>query len=155
MVCKLVAEALHIAGVVVEEIYLCQGGSPVLVQYACAEGEEILFACKSHCRVDDIKGYVSGVTYALVEDGERITERSVSKTRYELSGIIIQREVLFVCDIFQASRYVFRRDALEVEALAARENGRGKLVNLCGREDEFDMCRRLFEGLEKGVERAC
>ena len=44
-------------------------------------------------------------------------------------------------------------DRAEVEALAAGEDGGGKLPCLGGGEDEDDVGRRLLEGLEEGVER--
>jgi len=45
------------------------------------------------------------------------------------------------------------RDAAEVEALAAGNDGRQDLLRLGGGKNEFDVRRRLFEGLEQGVER--
>ncbi len=43
-------------------------------------------------------------------------------------------------------------DAAQVEALAARHDGRGDLLRLGRGEDELHVRRRLLEGLEQGVE---
>ncbi len=44
-------------------------------------------------------------------------------------------------------------DAPQIEPLAARQNGHRNLADFRRREDEADMLRRLFERLEKRVER--
>ena len=54
----------------------------------------------------------------------------------------------------QAARDVLRADAPEVEPLAARQDGRGHLVQLGGRQNKQHMLGRLFERLEQRVERA-
>jgi hypothetical protein len=43
-------------------------------------------------------------------------------------------------------------DALELEVLAAGEDGHGNLAVLGGREDEDHLGRRLLEGLQQRVE---
>ena len=45
------------------------------------------------------------------------------------------------------------RDAPQIESLAARENRWQDLFRVGRREHEFDVFRRLFEGLEQRVER--
>jgi hypothetical protein len=45
-----------------------------------------------------------------------------------------------------------RRDQLEVEALAARQDGDGNLVDLGGGEDEHHVRRRLLQRLQQRVE---
>ena len=49
----------------------------------------------------------------------------------------------------------FRRDAPEVKALRAAQDGDGKLLNLSGREEELHMRGRFFQRLQQRVERAC
>ena len=44
-------------------------------------------------------------------------------------------------------------DTPEIKALAARKHGHRHLADFGGGENELHMRRRLFEGLEKGVER--
>src|SRR5207302_785308 len=43
-------------------------------------------------------------------------------------------------------------DPTQIEALAARQNGDGNLADFRGGEDELGVRRRLFQGLEQGVE---
>src|SRR5262249_48628558 len=43
-------------------------------------------------------------------------------------------------------------DPTQIEALAARQNGDGNLANFRRGEDELGVRRRLFQGLEQGVE---
>ena len=45
------------------------------------------------------------------------------------------------------------RHLLQVELQAARQHGHRDLLRIGGREDEFDVRRRLFQRLEHGVER--
>ena len=44
------------------------------------------------------------------------------------------------------------RDAAEVEALTAREDGLGDRLYLSGRKDKNHVLRRLFQSLQQGVE---
>ena len=61
--------------------------------------------------------------------------------------------MLLLCDVVEPSYDILRPDAAEGEALAARENGRGDLVQLRRRENEHQVRGRLFQDLEQRVER--
>ena len=47
---------------------------------------------------------------------------------------------------------IFDRDPVEIVCLATRQDGRKNLMLFRRRQNEDSMCRRLFEGLEEGVE---
>ena len=59
---------------------------------------------------------------------------------------------LLVGDLPQAGDDLGHRDPLEVEALAAGKDGDRQLVRFGGGKDELDVFRRLFQGLQQGVE---
>jgi fructose 1,6-bisphosphatase len=62
-------------------------------------------------------------------------------------------ELLGAGDEFQALADQARRQALEAELQAARQHGDRQLLRIGGREQEFDVRRRLLERLQQRVER--
>src|SRR5690606_27744088 len=46
-----------------------------------------------------------------------------------------------------------RREALQIELQAARQDRDRQLLRIGGREQEIDVRRRLFEGLQQRIER--
>jgi 4-hydroxy-L-threonine phosphate dehydrogenase PdxA len=66
--------------------------------------------------------------------------------------IIIRLELFGFEDGFELFNDLIDRDAAELVTLAARQNRRGNLVDLCCCQDENRMGRRLFQCFEKSVE---
>jgi hypothetical protein len=65
----------------------------------------------------------------------------------------IERDLFLSGDELQMLRDQIRRDAMEIEALAAAQNCRQNLLRLGGGEDELHVRRRFLERLEQGIER--
>ena len=85
---------------------------------------------------------------ALVEDGERVAEAAVGLERDELERVVVRRRLHLVADAAQPRLDLAHGDAAEIEALAARLDGRRDLVRLGRREEEDDVLRRLLERLQ-------
>ena len=96
--------------------------------------------------------FLAGEGDQLIENTQRIAERAIC-----LSGHYMQRSFfgfypLFRADALQVFHHVRHGDAVEVEDLASRQNGRKDLVLFgCG-EDEDRMRRWFFERLQKRIE---
>jgi hypothetical protein len=73
--------------------------------------------------------------------------------RAMLEGAVARLDLLGGGDLLQALDDELGRDRLQVEALAAGDDGREHLLHLGGGEDELHVRRRLLEGLEQRVER--
>ena len=89
-----------------------------------------------------------------VEHGERVAHRAVGQTGDQPRRALGQLDALARCHVEQAARDVLRADAAEIEPLAARQDGRGHLVQLGRRQDKQHMLGRLLERFEQRVERA-
>ena len=66
--------------------------------------------------------------------------------------LIVYGDAFLGGDVREVAHDVGDADAVEVEGLAAGENGRKDLVFLGGGQYEDGVCGRLLEGLEEGVE---
>ncbi len=75
--------------------------------------------------------------------------------RHQPHGLGRGVDVLGAQNPFQVPGEARRRDQLEVEALAAGQDGDRDFVNLGRGEHEHHVRRRLFQGLQQRVERVC
>ena len=91
-------------------------------------------------------------THHLVEDGERVAQGAVGLLCDDVQRLGFGIDAFALCDIGQVLGDVVHRDALEVEDLAARQNGRDDFVFFRRGEDELGVRRRLFQSLQEGVE---
>ena len=65
----------------------------------------------------------------------------------------LERDLFLLGDELQMMRDQVRRDAMQIEALAAAQNCRQNFLRLGRREDELHVRRRFFQRLEQRVER--
>ena len=90
--------------------------------------------------------------YELIEHRLRITHAAVSPFGNRPCRRLIQGNAFLLGNVRQMLGNRFRRNRSQIETLTTRKNGRQNLVHLCGRKDEFHMRRRLFQGLQQGIE---
>jgi hypothetical protein len=90
----------------------------------------------------------------LVEQRERVAHRASGLARHEGDGGVVEADAFSAEDVLDARADLLRGQELEIIPLAAGQNRDRNLVHLGRREDELHVRRRLFEGLEQGVERA-
>ena len=154
MVDEFIAQPFHVAGAVVEVVDLGEGHRAVAVQDAVSQLEEIVSAGEADDRVD--RGFVDvrALADALVEDGKRVTQGAVRQTGDEVRGAGRQLQVFFLRDIREPCGDVLGRYTVEVETLAAGQDGGRKLVDFRRGEHELDVLRRLLQRLQQRVERA-
>src|SRR5262249_32431447 len=88
----------------------------------------------------------------LVQHRLRVAHRAAGAPRDQLERLVVGLHVLGLYDLAQPFDDARQRDAGEVEALAARQDGQRNLLYVGGRENEFDMFGRLLQGLQQGVE---
>ncbi len=88
----------------------------------------------------------------LVEQRHGVADAAFTGSRHQPQRAVAGLDGLGVADLPQQRRHRGRRDAPELELLAAREDGGGDRLDLGGREDEHQVRRRLLDDLEQGVE---
>ena len=89
---------------------------------------------------------------SLVEDGQRVTHRTVSLMRDHVQRLVVDGDVLTFCHHPEVLHDVLHRDPVEVVGLATRKDGRKDLMLLCSRKNEYRVCRRFLQSLEERVE---
>ena len=90
---------------------------------------------------------------ALVQKTQRVAQRAVGNVREQLRTVRPEVDALLLRDVVQPSHDLARQNAAERKALAARENGRGHLVQLGRRQNEHQVLRRLLQNFQQRVER--
>ena len=88
----------------------------------------------------------------LVERREGVPNRSLGRARDHGQGVVGDLDRLARGDVAQVRDQVPHADPAKIQPADAREDGREDLVGVRGGEDEGDVLRRLFEGLEQRVE---
>ena len=89
----------------------------------------------------------------LIEHRFGIAQSAFGAAGDGVRGRGLERDFLLSGDELQMLRNQIRRDAVQVEALAAAQDCRQNFLRLSRCENEFHVRWRLFEGLEQGVER--
>ncbi len=97
--------------------------------------------------------FVAAKTDELIERGFGIAHPAVRPARNSVKCRFIHGNFFFFCDVAKVVDDERRRNASQIEALAARKNGRQHLFGIGRGEHEFHVRRRLFERLEQRVER--
>ena len=87
-----------------------------------------------------------------VEDRQRVAHRAFRGARDQHQRRGIGLGIFLRDDAGEMLGKLFDLDALQVEALAARQHGHRHFARLGGGEDELHMLRRLFQSLEQAVE---
>ena len=87
-----------------------------------------------------------------VEQGEAVAHRPVRGPGEQGDGLVRNRGPFAAGDIGEMGGQFRLVEPTQVEALAARQDGHRNLADFRRREDELHMLRRLFEGLQQGVE---
>ena len=88
----------------------------------------------------------------LIEKRQRIAHRSFRSTRNHSERIVLSLDAFEPGDLAQMRDKQRRIEALQIEALAARQDGDGNFPDLGGREEEFHMRRRFLERLQQRIE---
>ena len=89
----------------------------------------------------------------LVEQRLTVAHRTGGPAGHQVDCRRLDLDPLRLGNLGQSLPDAMRFDRAEIEPLAAGENGVGQLLRIGGAEDELDVGRGLFEGLEEGVER--
>ena len=88
----------------------------------------------------------------LVQEALRVAHGALTGPGHQAQRVFADLDALRLADGGQAARHLTARDALEVEALDAGEDGVRDLLGFGGGEHEDHVRRRLLEGLEQRVE---
>ncbi len=89
----------------------------------------------------------------LVGQAHGIAHRTVRGATKQPQRIFLERNVLDAKHMGQVLNDSLRRHVFQRELQAARQDGHWQLLRIGGREQELDVGRRLFEGLEQRIER--
>ena len=89
----------------------------------------------------------------LLQRGERVAHAALGMARHDGERLVVVIEALLLAHVCQAMLDILVADAVEIEALAAREDGLQNLLRIGGAQHEDHVRRRLLERLEQRVER--
>ena len=89
----------------------------------------------------------------LLQRGKRVAHTALGMARHDGERLVVVIEALLLTHVGQAMFDILVADAVEIEALAAREDGLQNLLRVGGAQHEDHVCRRLLERLEQRVER--
>src|SRR4029077_19361945 len=107
-----------------------------------------LFACESknieHIVLAD---FLSAKCNELIEHRFRVAQTAFGSTCNRMRGSGLKRNFLLSSDELQMFRDQVCRNAGQIKQLATTQNRRENFLRLGGREDEFHMLGRFFEGL--------
>ena len=99
-----------------------------------------------------IPDFLSAECNRLVEDCQSIPHRSVCLHRYYMERFVIYGYAFLSCYGSEITDNSFHRNPVEVVCLAARQYRRQDLVFFRRGKNEYGVCRRFFQCLEKGIE---
>ena len=88
----------------------------------------------------------------LIQDAFRVTHAAVCRARDRVQRFIAAGDVFRIANLAQQSGEIVESDSAKIEALAARDDRRGDLVRLGGRQDEYRVRRGFLKSLEQRVE---
>ena len=89
----------------------------------------------------------------LLQRGERVAHAALGMARHDSQRLVVVIEALLLAHVCQAALDILVADAMEIEALAAREDGLQNLLRVGGAQHKDHVRRRLLERLEQRVER--
>jgi hypothetical protein len=89
----------------------------------------------------------------LIEQRQRVAERTFRLPGHRLRGLLGHRDALFLGNAHQVLPEEVHRAPTEVEPLAPADDRRRHLVRFGGRQDESNARRRFLEHLQQRVER--
>ena len=95
--------------------------------------------------------FARAVADAHIRDGQRIAHTPPPRRRDEAHGVGLRLGSDVGKDLRKPLLDEHERQKMEIKPQTARHDGRGDLLHLGGREDEYGMSGRLLEGLEKRV----
>ncbi len=90
----------------------------------------------------------------LVGQAHGIAHRTIGGAAQQPEGIFLERYVLGSQHVIEVFNHPLRRHVLQRELQTARQHGDRQLLRIGGGQQELDVGRRLFQGLEQRVERA-
>ena len=89
----------------------------------------------------------------LLQRGERVAHAALGMARHDGERLIVVVEALLLAHVGQATLNILVSDAVEIEALAAREDGLQNLLRIGGAQHKDHVRRRLLERFEQRVKR--
>ena len=89
----------------------------------------------------------------LLQRGERVAHAALGMACHDGKRLVVVVEALLLAHVCQAALDILVTDAVEIETLAAREDGLQNFLRVGGAQHKNHVCRRLLERLEQRVER--
>ena len=89
----------------------------------------------------------------LLQRGQRVAHAALGMARHDSQRLIVVIEALLLAHVCQAMLNILVADAMEIETLAAREDGLQNLLRVGGAQHKDHVRRRLLKRLEQRVER--
>ena len=126
---------------------------PVFGQYVVDGAEEVVVVENVEVLDDGFIGNgFAGEAYDAVKNGQGVAQGTVSFLGDDVQGVALSGNTFLPANILQVLDNVLRLNALEVEDLAAGQNGRDDLVLLRSRQDENGVGWGFLQRLQKGIE---
>ena len=89
----------------------------------------------------------------LLQRGKRVAHTALGMARHNGECLVVVIEALLLAHVCQAMLNILVADAMEIETLAAREDGLQNLLRVGGAQHKDHVRRRLFKRLEQRVKR--
>ena len=89
----------------------------------------------------------------LLQRGQRVAHAALCMARHDSQRLVVVIEALLLAHVCQAMLDILVADTVEIEALAAREDGLQNLLRVGGAQHKDHVRRRLLKRLEQRVER--
>ena len=88
----------------------------------------------------------------LIERTLGVAQSAFGTTRNRGQRLVVNRDLLLLCNLLEMLDDEVRRDAAQIKSLAARQDGRQHFLWLGRREEKLYVRRRLFERFQQRVE---
>ena len=134
---------------------LCQRGGGVLRFQGVRNMEQVAAVGHTRHAAHHVCVDLCSDTGAGVQNGQRIAQRTIGQTGDQFRAVGGQLQLFFPGDILHPPGDILRPDAGKIVPLAAGEDGGGHFLDLGGRQNEDDMCGRLFQRFQQRIKGRC
>ena len=141
----------HILAVADEAVQGLQGGGDVPRADGPDQGAHVLLPDGAAGEAHHVGRHRVGHDAALFQQAQGVAHAAFGSRRNQAQGLVVGLDAALVGDHAQMGRDFVQRDGMEVKALAPRMNRGQHLFRFRRRQDEHDVFRRLFQGLQQSV----
>ena len=152
---QFLGQALHVHRLLPQLRQLCQRGGGVLCFQSVRNLEQVAAVGHTRHAAHHVRVDLCSDAGAGIQNGQCIAQRTIGQTGDQLCAVGGQLQLFFPGDILHPPGDILRPDAGKIVPLAAGEDGGGHFLDLGGRQNEDDMCGRLFQRFQQRIKGRC